>query len=47
MASNWILGIDVGGTFTDLFAFDRTTGRSALHKISSMLKNGAIVANRL
>jgi N-methylhydantoinase A/oxoprolinase/acetone carboxylase beta subunit len=29
MASNWILGIDVGGTLTDLFAFDRTTGRSA------------------
>lgn len=41
MNPNWIIGIDVGGTFTDLFAFDRTSGRFAVHKMSSTPENPA------
>lgn len=38
---NWIVGVDVGGTFTDLCAVERTTGRVALHKVSSTPANPA------
>lgn len=30
--STWRLGVDVGGTFTDVTLVDETTGRSAVHK---------------
>ena len=29
----WHVGIDVGGTFTDLFAFDSETGESRTSKV--------------
>ena len=29
----WHVGIDVGGTFTDLFAFDNETGESRTSKV--------------
>lgn len=32
---SWLIGVDVGGTFTDFFAFDPATGRSAVHKVPS------------
>ena len=31
----WMVGVDVGGTFTDFFAFDTTTDRVVLHKVPS------------
>src|SRR5256714_12624525 len=31
----WMIGVDVGGTFTDFFAFDDTTDRIVLHKVAS------------
>ena len=31
----WIIGIDVGGTFTDLHAFDSESGVSHIHKVPS------------
>ena len=31
----WLIGVDVGGTFTDLFAFEPPTGRIAVHKVPS------------
>ena len=31
----WIVGVDVGGTFTDIFAFDRKTGQTFVHKLPS------------
>jgi N-methylhydantoinase A len=31
-----LIGIDVGGTFTDVFVLDESTGRSAIAKVSSM-----------
>src|SRR6476659_4787511 len=31
----WMIGVDVGGTFTDFFAFDDATGRIILHKVPS------------
>ena len=31
----WLIGVDVGGTFTDLYAVDPVTGRTALHKVPS------------
>lgn len=40
-ADNWSVGVDVGGTFTDLYAFNRTTGAIALHKTSSTPANPA------
>ncbi|MDQ3561065.1 MAG: hydantoinase/oxoprolinase family protein, partial [Pseudomonadota bacterium] len=39
--TSWIIGVDVGGTFTDLFAFDRASGAFALHKTSSTPDNPA------
>ena len=32
---SWIVGVDVGGTFTDIFAVDRESGRSVVHKVPS------------
>jgi N-methylhydantoinase A len=40
-AGHWSIGVDVGGTFTDLFAFDRDSGRVALHKTPSTPANPA------
>ena len=33
--SRLVLGIDVGGTFTDLFLFDEATGRARIGKVPS------------
>lgn len=38
---NWFIGVDVGGTFTDFYAFDRQKGSVALHKTSSTPHNPA------
>src|SRR4029078_3144930 len=35
----WTIGVDVGGTFTDFFAFDDTTDRIVLHKVPSTPSN--------
>ncbi len=40
-AKSWSVGVDVGGTFTDLYAFDRATGTIALHKTASTPANPA------
>ncbi|MEO3388605.1 hydantoinase/oxoprolinase family protein [Mesorhizobium sp. CAU 1741] len=40
-AGNWFIGVDVGGTFTDLYAFNRDEGTVALHKTSSTPQNPA------
>ena len=37
----WMIGVDVGGTFTDFFAFDDTTDRIVLHKVASTPANPA------
>ena len=39
--ADWIVGVDVGGTFTDLYAFERSSGRLALHKRPSTPDNPA------
>jgi len=31
----WMIGVDVGGTFTDFFAFDEASDRIVLHKVPS------------
>lgn len=31
----WLIGVDVGGTFTDLFAFEPDSGRTVVHKVPS------------
>src|ERR1043165_65737 len=38
----WMIGVDVGGTFTDFFAFDDTTDRIVLHKVASTPGNPAL-----
>jgi N-methylhydantoinase A len=44
----WYIGCDVGGTFTDFFAFDDTTGRSCVHKTPSTPENpGAAILDGL
>ena len=37
----WIIGVDVGGTFTDFYAFDDQSGASCVHKIPSTPANPA------
>jgi N-methylhydantoinase A len=37
-----VVGVDVGGTYTDLFFYDEATGRSATAKVSSTPANQAI-----
>jgi len=37
----WMIGVDVGGTFTDFFAFDDTDDRIVLHKVPSTPGNPA------
>jgi N-methylhydantoinase A len=32
---NYKIGVDVGGTFTDVFLLNETTGQLAVHKVSS------------
>lgn len=39
--AQWSIGVDVGGTFTDLYALNRSTGAIALHKTSSTPANPA------
>lgn len=39
--SNWFIGVDVGGTFTDIYAFNRDEGTVAVHKTSSTPHNPA------
>src|SRR6187455_711733 len=38
----WMIGVDVGGTFTDFFAFDDTTDRIVQHKVPSTPVNPAL-----
>ena len=38
----WFIGVDVGGTFTDLFAFDAASGRRVVHKTPSTPRNPAL-----
>ena len=38
---SWMIGVDVGGTFTDFFAFDDSTDRIVLHKVASTPSNPA------
>src|SRR6185312_5312290 len=38
---SWMIGVDVGGTFTDFFAFQDTTDRIVLHKVQSTPGNPA------
>ena len=38
---SWMIGVDVGGTFTDFFAFDDATNRVVLHKVASTPGNPA------
>ncbi|MDA0262369.1 MAG: hydantoinase/oxoprolinase family protein, partial [Proteobacteria bacterium] len=37
----WIVGVDVGGTFTDVFAVDRESGETFVHKLPSQPRNPA------
>ena len=37
----WMIGVDVGGTFTDFFAFNDETDQVVLHKVSSTPTNPA------
>src|SRR5947209_5985593 len=37
----WMIGVDVGGTFTDFFAFDDADDRIVLHKVASTPANPA------
>src|SRR6266540_358848 len=37
----WMIGVDVGGTFTDFFAFEDLTERIVLHKVPSTPGNPA------
>ena len=39
---SWMIGVDVGGTFTDFFAFDDSTDRIVLHKVASTPSNPAL-----
>ncbi len=39
---SWLIGVDVGGTFTDFFAFDLDTRRSRLYKRPSTPENPAL-----
>lgn len=41
MAETWTIGVDVGGTFTDLCAIESASGRIALNKVSSTPANPA------
>lgn len=41
IAVGWIIGVDVGGTFTDVYAIDEEGGRVALHKRPSTPDNPA------
>jgi len=38
---SWMIGVDVGGTFTDFFAFEEQTDRIVLHKVASTPGNPA------
>ena len=38
---SWMIGVDVGGTFTDFFAFDDISDRIVLHKVPSTPANPA------
>lgn len=31
----WVVGVDVGGTFTDFYAFDSQSGKAFVHKVPS------------
>ena len=41
MSDGVIVGVDVGGTFTDVFAIDRKTGRAAIAKVPTTPENQA------
>lgn len=41
VAAQWVVGVDVGGTFTDFYAFDRRTGTIRVHKKPSTPDNPA------
>jgi N-methylhydantoinase A len=37
----WVVGVDVGGTFTDVYAVDTVSGAYAVHKTPSTPTNPA------
>ncbi len=41
MAASWIVGIDVGGTFTDLIGIEPQSGKVALSKVPTTVENQA------
>ena len=40
--SNYQIGVDVGGTFTDIFIVDTVSGTIAIEKVSSTTSNQAL-----
>ena len=38
---SWLIGVDVGGTFTDFYALDESTGDERVHKTPSTPANPA------
>ena len=38
---SWMIGVDVGGTFTDFFAFNAASGEVHIHKLPSTPSNPA------
>ncbi len=40
-SSNWVVGVDVGGTFTDFYAFERSSKTIRVHKTPSTPDNPA------
>src|SRR5215475_13891804 len=42
---SWMVGVDVGGTFTDFFAFNDATDQIILHKVPSTPGNPAEAVN--
>ena len=38
---SWLIGVDVGGTFTDFFALDEGRGEAFVHKVPSTPRNPA------
>ena len=39
---SWLIGVDVGGTFTDFYALDEASGEQHVHKTPSTPANPAL-----